>query len=377
MTRSHPLVSLCLIVRNEARFIAETLDSIAHQTLADFEVQIFDNASDDATPEICARYLQDPRFQYFRNAANIGMVANMNRCHAVARGEYVCLLSGNDVLAETYLEKLVGVAESDPAIGLVAARLKVIRESSELLPASKWVAPVYFETDPEDPVVAGTTVVRHWRYPNYIFGVYRRSVLDRLQPLRYFYGADGAFVFELSLYARIRVYPEELFFLRKQGGDQVKRVQSGFSEDSVFGVSPSGPFTHFDLVAPYVDLTWCYLETASYARIPELAKARLFRSVLAVQRAKWRGRIDEEVAALKEKTPETLRILRSRPDSTTYRALVHRLLNRLGRAAVVVPEDAALSALIEETSRFLRPQWLGAASAAGHDAAPQDAGGSA
>ncbi len=337
MTTSHPLVSFCLIVRNEARFIAETLDSIARQTLADFEVQIFDNASDDATPEICARYLRDPRFQYFRNAANIGLVANLNRCHAAARGKYVALLSGNDLLAETYLEKLVGMAEADPSIGLVAARLRVIQESSEVLPASKWVAPVYFETDPEDRVAAGTTVVRHWRYGNYIFGVFRRSVLDRLQPLRYFYGADAAFIFELSLYARIRVYPEELFLLRQHGGPQVEQVQRGFSEDTVFNVPPNGPFTHFDLVAPYVDLTWSFLEVTTYARIPEPDKARLFTSVLAVQRAKWGRRIDQELTALKVKAPETLRILRTRRDSAAHRALVYRLLIRLGRAAVVAP----------------------------------------
>jgi len=374
MTASHPLVSFCLIVRNEARHIAETLDAIARQTLGDFEVQIFDNASDDATPEICARYLRDPRFQYFRNAANIGLVANLNRCHAVARGKYVALLSGNDVLADTYLEKLVGMAEADPAIGLVAARLRVIRESSEPLPVAKWVAPVYFETDPEDPIAAGTTVVRHWRYGNYIFGVYRRSVLDRLQPLRYFYGADAAFIFELSLYARIRVYPEELFFLRQHEGPQVKQVQLGFSEDAVFGVPPNGPFTHFDLVAPYTDLTWSFLEVASYARIAELDKARLFKAVLAVQRTKWGRRIDEEVATLKVKAPETMRILRARQDSAAHRALVYRLLIRLGRAAVVAPADADLSALVEEAGRFLRPQWPGDDRAAGHDAAPRSVG---
>jgi glycosyltransferase involved in cell wall biosynthesis len=363
MTMTAPKVSLCLLVRNEARFIAETLDSIARQTFGDFEVHIFDNASDDATPEICAGYLGDPRFRYYRNAANIGMVANFNRCHGVARGTYVALLSGNDVLADTYLEKLVAMADADPAIGLAVAQLRVIEEDSTPRPDDRWVAPTYFETDPDDPVAAGSIVVRRWQYGYYVFGLYRRTVLETLQPMRALFGADAAFVFELSLYARIRVHPEPLFMLRRQRRPQVRQVQLLFSEDAHFGVQVNGPFSHFDLVSPYVDQTWGFLETASFARIPNPAKGQLCGAIVSIQRGQWASEIDREVAGLKQHAPAVLRSLRARPDRPTYRAAAYRLLGRLGRAAVVAPPDAALSALIEEAARCLRPEWPSPAAA--------------
>ncbi|MGE0723069.1 MAG: glycosyltransferase family 2 protein [Alphaproteobacteria bacterium] len=356
-----PLVSLCLAVRNEARFIAETLDSILGQTLQDFEVQIFDNASDDATPEICERYLDDPRFTLHRNAADIGQVANFNRCYGMARGRYVCLLSGNDVLAESYLEKLIAVAEADPAVGLVAARLKVIDESSTPLTEERWVRPVYFQTNPDDPVAAGSAVVRHWRFHNYAFGVYRRSVLERLQPLRYLFGSDASFIYELALYARIRVHPEPLFGLRKHNRQQVLHQTRVFSEDTTYGISPISLFSHFDLMTPFIDLTWSYIETTAFARIPLPAKDRLTQAIPLIQHERVGDLIAAEVERLKSSAGATLEILRSRPETSAHRALAHRLQIRLGRAAVIVPSDAVLSDLLRAVSDLLQPDWPGRA----------------
>lgn len=354
MSASAPAVSLCLLVRNEAAHLAETLDSIARQTFGDLEVLIFDNASDDATPEICARFLGDPRFRYYRNAANIGMVANFNRCHAVARGAHVGLLSGNDRLADTYVEKLHALMTADPSIGLATARIDVIDPGSTPLPQPLWVQPAYFETDPEDPVLAGTSVVSHWRYGFYIFGLYRRDVLERLQPLKPLYGADAAFVFELSLYARIRVHPERLFHLRRHDGRQVALVQRLFSEDVLRDVPRNGVFTHFDLMAPFVDQTWAFLETTSYARIAASAKSRLYRAILAIQRGRWHNEIDAEIAAIKAVVPGVLELVRARGDAPTHRAMACRLLSRLGRAAVVASTDPDLAPMMEETARLLR-----------------------
>ena len=75
-----PHVSVGLPVRNGERFLARALDSLLAQDHADLEIVVSDNASDDATPDICRQYArQDSRVRYQRNESNIGLVANFNR----------------------------------------------------------------------------------------------------------------------------------------------------------------------------------------------------------------------------------------------------------------------------------------------------------
>src|SRR5262249_53252835 len=55
-----PLVSICIPTYNSARYLPEAIESVLAQEFADYELVVCDNASTDATPEICRRY-RDPR----------------------------------------------------------------------------------------------------------------------------------------------------------------------------------------------------------------------------------------------------------------------------------------------------------------------------
>jgi len=54
--RASPAVSVVIPVYNGARFLAEALDSILGQTLADFELIVIDDGSVDDTAEILRSY---------------------------------------------------------------------------------------------------------------------------------------------------------------------------------------------------------------------------------------------------------------------------------------------------------------------------------
>jgi glycosyltransferase involved in cell wall biosynthesis len=75
----HDTVVLGVPAYNEVRFIERTLRSIQARTHADFAAVITDNASIDATSDLCADFARaDPRFTHVRQPANIGAAANFD-----------------------------------------------------------------------------------------------------------------------------------------------------------------------------------------------------------------------------------------------------------------------------------------------------------
>jgi glycosyltransferase involved in cell wall biosynthesis len=109
-----PKYSLLLPTRNGASLLEGCVGSIVSQTSRDFEVVISDNASDDATPEILARYADDPRVVIVRQDEPLGVTDNWNRALAVATGDRIGLIGDDDVLLPGYFERADAlVAEHD------------------------------------------------------------------------------------------------------------------------------------------------------------------------------------------------------------------------------------------------------------------------
>ena len=127
-----PLVSICVPTYNYRRFLADALESALAQTVRDIEVIVVDNCSDDGTMELLDEFARrDARLVPHRNADNIGMVANFNRCIAQARGEYVKLLCADDVLAVDCVERLVSAMEARADIRLAGCARQYFREPGQ------------------------------------------------------------------------------------------------------------------------------------------------------------------------------------------------------------------------------------------------------
>ncbi|MEO1397469.1 MAG: glycosyltransferase, partial [Pseudomonadota bacterium] len=105
-----PLVSLGLPVFNGADYLAEAIESILNQSLADFELILCDNASSDQTESICRSFAErDARVRYIRQARNLGAAANYNLAFEEARGTFFKWCAHDD-------NRHILVHETDPQV---------------------------------------------------------------------------------------------------------------------------------------------------------------------------------------------------------------------------------------------------------------------
>jgi glycosyltransferase involved in cell wall biosynthesis len=121
-----PKVSVCIPTYNTARYLGEAIESVLAQTFTDYELIVSDNASTDATPEICSRYQDHPAFRCVRYEELVGQGGNWNRCLSHARGEYVALLHSDDRYLPDFLERRVRVLERYPGVGLAFGAVRLI-----------------------------------------------------------------------------------------------------------------------------------------------------------------------------------------------------------------------------------------------------------
>ena len=93
-----PLVSIVIPAYNNAAYLAETIDSVLAQTYPNLEVVIADHASSDETLMIMRRYEIDERVTLLETPAGGGALRNWNRVSQAAKGEYLKLVCGDDLL---------------------------------------------------------------------------------------------------------------------------------------------------------------------------------------------------------------------------------------------------------------------------------------
>jgi len=127
---SRPKVSVCLPVYNGQLYVRDCIESILAQTFTDFELIVVDDASRDDSESII-QTIQDPRVRYVRNAKNLGLIGNWNRCLELSTGEFVCIFHQDDLMDATNLERKVALIDSDPRLGFVYSDVTIVNQDGD------------------------------------------------------------------------------------------------------------------------------------------------------------------------------------------------------------------------------------------------------
>jgi GT2 family glycosyltransferase len=198
-------LTVSIVLFNSAADIAACLAALAGQTRVPDSILIFDNASADGGAEVASAAIPAARIE--RSPENLGFAAGHNRLLAVAPSDVHAVLNPDCRLAPDFLERALGILDSDPRAGSVSGRLLRFRDEStdggplaelpgDVLDSTGMVAQRnrrVLDRGSEQPAAG-----RHLE-PAYVFGasgaagVYRRSMLEDV-------AVDGE-VFDESFFA--------------------------------------------------------------------------------------------------------------------------------------------------------------------------------
>jgi succinoglycan biosynthesis protein ExoO len=129
-------VSVIVPAYNAAGCLERALNSALAQTMADLEVIVVDDGSQDTTLEVARRVAaRDSRVRVFSNEHNRGVAESRNRAVKAARGEWIAVLDADDVWFPKRLERMLNYAnEAD----VVSDNLRVVCKS--------YIRPGYFSS---------------------------------------------------------------------------------------------------------------------------------------------------------------------------------------------------------------------------------------
>ena len=224
-----PRVSVCLPVYNGANYVADAIQSVLRQSWADLELVVQDNCSTDTTPAVLESF-HDARISVERNAANVGLVGNINRAIERSRGEYVHLLCHDDVLAPTCVEEKVRFLDAHPSVAAVFTWVEAIDAAGE----SK--GPMFLDRLVPEPEVLSPGEAAVFLYgkgctPHISTAMIRRAALTPFDAS--FQGClDWAKWAEISAHADIAIIRKVLGGIRIHDSNLTYRVKQFHAEET-------------------------------------------------------------------------------------------------------------------------------------------------
>ena len=213
---SGALVSIGMPVYNGAAHIRRALDSLLAQSFSDFEIIISDNASTDATKEICLDYVnRDSRIRYIRQESNISVLPNFDFVLNASCGDYFMWAAHDDEWDSRYIEKMLHVFEgSDASVVAVASEAQYTIDGEKQVPFAE--AKAYYQFH-GDSVYERACHILKYNYGNQFYSLYRREVLfsdgqSNLSRLQAKSLNEVPFFLQVIAHGNWRVVPEFLFY---------------------------------------------------------------------------------------------------------------------------------------------------------------------
>lgn len=208
---SQPYCSIVITAYNAASDLPACLNGLLAQDHGDFEIILVDNASEDETPEVAARYAEHIR--YLHLPVNQAITGGYNAGAEIATGDILVFINADTVPQENWLSPLVQSLIDHPDVGLTTSRILL------------YDAPHLINTCGNDLTWTGLTVCRgfgepadNWQTGSEVAAVSGAAFAIRRSLFTTIGGFDNTFEFylddtDLSLRAqlagyRIRYVPE-------------------------------------------------------------------------------------------------------------------------------------------------------------------------
>jgi glycosyltransferase involved in cell wall biosynthesis len=186
MSDSSRLISVIIPCFNQARFLAEAIESVLNQTYPQTQIVVVDDGSTDATREVASRY---PNVRFLRQR-NRGPAAARNSGARESTGSYLVFLDADDRLLPHALAVGMRYLAAHPESAFVSGHCRYIAEDGSLM------------SIPKQPLVEHD----HYRellYRNYVWAgstvLFRRRCFEAAGPYRTGSSIQGAEDYDLYL----------------------------------------------------------------------------------------------------------------------------------------------------------------------------------
>lgn len=273
-----PLVSVIVCTYNQADTIGEALDSILCQDVDfGYEIVLADDASTDATAEVCRRYAArfPERIRLVVNEHNKGLVQNYYDALYECHGTYIADLAGDDRWADPHrLARQCAFMQAHPEVVLcfgawrcldvATGELSVPRDTA--MGSEPWIRPGY-ELVP--------ALLQHRRSEVFVHlstAIYRRdAALAVVQKYPDFFYGPGLVCEDLQLIVLLATighiaYSPEVVLHYRTGGDTISS-ENDASRSAVFtaGVATLTAALATELCADHLALQPYIARTFTYA----------------------------------------------------------------------------------------------------------------
>jgi GT2 family glycosyltransferase len=119
------LISIVIITYNSAKYVLETLESSKKQTYKNIELILSDDCSTDNTVEISRTWIEKNRGRFssvelITSEKNTGIPANCNRGVKAAKGDWIKLIAGDDILEHKFIEYFFDYLVIHPHISVIS-----------------------------------------------------------------------------------------------------------------------------------------------------------------------------------------------------------------------------------------------------------------
>lgn len=115
MDTQQPLISILIVNYNGGDVLNDCLNSLERSNYKNLEIIVVDNGSTDGSARLVEENHKEVRL--VRSPTNLGFAAGNNLALESAKGKYVTLLNGDTEVEPSWLDHLVGFAESHPEGG--------------------------------------------------------------------------------------------------------------------------------------------------------------------------------------------------------------------------------------------------------------------
>lgn len=124
-------VSVLIVTYNQENYIQDCIRSVLNQTYKDFEIIINDDCSTDNTLAKINE-LNNGNMKVIQPEYNQGINAAITNLIYQAKGEYIVLIGGDDMLQANHLEVVVNYLDNHPQISTVYSNVIPIDENNKI-----------------------------------------------------------------------------------------------------------------------------------------------------------------------------------------------------------------------------------------------------